>query len=339
MRVAVYTIVKNEVAALPRWVAAAAPADVISITDTGSTDGTVALAQSLGIATHTVDIEPFDFAAARNAALANLPADVDVCLSVDADEELQPGWREILEQEWNPRLLLSPTIDTGSEQSFRAPRIHRRALAYWKDAIHEYLEVPGATSTDSAIRLVHRQDRRKSRAHYLELLERAHSTDPTPRITYYYARELFYRQRYPEARARFEQYLADPAARFRQERAHACLYLARMFPDEEQTWLLRSVAECPAQREAYWRLTLHYHRAQRWPLVFAMGLEAANQPPIGFFPEVVGADWEIADLLALAAYHLGFKAGALGHGRHAVDLSPEDPRLRSNLQFYLQMPG
>ena len=70
MKVAVYTIALNEEQFVERWVASAREADVILIADTGSTDKTVELAESLGVTVVSVNITPWRFDMARNAALA-----------------------------------------------------------------------------------------------------------------------------------------------------------------------------------------------------------------------------------------------------------------------------
>jgi Flp pilus assembly protein TadD len=40
------------------------------------------------------------------------------------------------------------------------------------------------------------------------------------------------------------------------------------------------------------------------------------------------------DLLAVAAHRLGLKEVAVRHGELAVQLSPDDPRLTKNLEYY-----
>jgi glycosyltransferase involved in cell wall biosynthesis len=80
--------------------------DVVSqivIGDTGSTDGTMAIAQEFGATVISVPWENH-FAKARNAALA--PMTTDWVLVLDADEELDAAAKSIL-----PRLLAEPDVD------------------------------------------------------------------------------------------------------------------------------------------------------------------------------------------------------------------------------------
>jgi hypothetical protein len=103
MRVAVHSIAKDEAQHLERWAASAADADLLQIGDTGSTDGTPELATDLGITVTQIRVEPFRFDTARNAALAALPADLEVVITLDLDEVLAEGWREQLEQAYAGR--------------------------------------------------------------------------------------------------------------------------------------------------------------------------------------------------------------------------------------------
>ncbi|WP_225027982.1 glycosyltransferase family 2 protein, partial [Xinfangfangia pollutisoli] len=61
--------------------------------DSGSTDGSVALAQALGAEVVALDMTlPFTAARARNAGLARVSGGAEFVQFVDGDCELQPGW-------------------------------------------------------------------------------------------------------------------------------------------------------------------------------------------------------------------------------------------------------
>jgi glycosyltransferase involved in cell wall biosynthesis len=98
MKIAVYTIALNEEKFVQTWYESAKDADYLLIADTGSTDGTVELAKSLGINVISIGINPWRFDDARNASLSAIPLDINYCIALDMDEQLQPGWREALEK-------------------------------------------------------------------------------------------------------------------------------------------------------------------------------------------------------------------------------------------------
>jgi GT2 family glycosyltransferase len=98
-RVAAVVIGRNEGERLRRCVESlAAQVQHLVYVDSGSTDGSVALAQARGAQVVALDLSiPFTAARARNAGLAWLTAHalaVDFVQFVDGDCEVQPGWLE-----------------------------------------------------------------------------------------------------------------------------------------------------------------------------------------------------------------------------------------------------
>jgi len=99
-KICVYAISKNEEQFVRRFCESAKEADLILIADTGSTDGTVEEALANGAVVPEICISPWRFDLARNAALALIPRTMDICISLDLDELLEPGWREEIERVW-----------------------------------------------------------------------------------------------------------------------------------------------------------------------------------------------------------------------------------------------
>jgi len=119
MKIAVYAISKNEEQFVQRFCDSAKDADLILIADTGSTDDTVKLALECGAKVHDICISPWRFDKARDAALAMIPRDFDVCISLDLDEILEDGWREEIERVWTAETTrLRYKFDCGSGISF-----------------------------------------------------------------------------------------------------------------------------------------------------------------------------------------------------------------------------
>jgi glycosyltransferase involved in cell wall biosynthesis len=146
MKIAVYTIALNEEKNIEQWYESAKDADYLLIADTGSTDKTVRLAKKLGINVFKISIKPWRFDDARNAALALLPDDIDMCISLDMDEVLAPGWREALEAvddgstQINYRYVWSwrdPISRTQPQTVYITNKIHTRHGYRWKYLVHE----------------------------------------------------------------------------------------------------------------------------------------------------------------------------------------------------------
>ena len=102
LKICVYAICRNEEWCVDRFLDAAKDADLIQIADTGSTDRTIERIKEWAarndcrakVQLDHIWIKPWRFDHARTVGLALIPPDMDVCMSVDLDEVLQPGWRQ-----------------------------------------------------------------------------------------------------------------------------------------------------------------------------------------------------------------------------------------------------
>lgn len=263
MRIAVATIAKNEAKHLARWAASCRDADLRVIGDTGSSDATDTLAPSHGVKVHRLVLRPFRFDDARNALLAQLPADIDVVLTLDMDEVLKPGWRRAIEaagtaDRWTYNYAW------GSGIFFQGERCVSRKNWRWRHPVHETLQWVGDGQphvVDAGFSIQHLPDPGKPRSQYLPMLKQAAEEAPhDDRVAHYYARELFFTNNWVAARKEFVRHLGLPSATWASERANSYRYLAKMDTYPER-WLLKAVAEDPGLREAWVDLGEHYATA------------------------------------------------------------------------------
>jgi glycosyltransferase involved in cell wall biosynthesis len=344
MKIAIYTIALNEIKFVKRWAESAKDADYILIADTGSTDGTPEIAKdSLGINVVRISINPWRFDIARNAALAALPDDIDLCIALDMDEQLQPGWREALEAiptgttrprykyiwSWNP--------DGTEGLVYGGDKIHARHGYTWKHPVHEVLK-PTDGETQywvDGLQIHHHPDASKSRSQYLPLLKLAVEEDPRDdRNQFYLARELFFHGDYDLAQYHFARHL--DISTWGSERAASHRYLAKMVPQAADFHLYRAIAEAPHRREPWVDLALYYHQQRNWLQVrnAASSALAITEKPLDYLCEADAWGWLPHDLMAIACHHLGDSDEAFFHGSQAVALNPTDERLKTNLSHY-----
>jgi hypothetical protein len=266
-RIAVATIAKDEEQFVERWAASADGADGLFIADTGSSDGTVALARSLGIHVSEIEVRPWRFDRARNAGLEAIPEDYDIVITLDMDEVLAPGWREALEaappaERYTYLYTWSFHSDGSPDVQFVADRCHARKGWRWRMPVHEVLEpIGGGTvpTADGGFAIEHHPDPAKSRAQYLPLLALAVEEAPwDDRMAHYYGRELLFAGRWAEAREQLVRHLALPSAVWPDERAQSYRFIARI-DDNPEPWLLRACAEAPWRREPWLDLAHHYN--------------------------------------------------------------------------------
>src|SRR6266567_558852 len=190
MKVAIYTIALNEAAHAERWANSVADADYRIVADTGSTDDTVSLLTKAGVKVHRIAVRPWRFDTARNAAMALIPADADICCTMDMDRFLEPGWRPQLEATWKPettalynRVVYRASIDDATPlRGWMAKNFHHRWGYRFNRPVHEALVFTGEKEVESnsdQIVMCEIQDLGKTtRNQYLPLMELAHREDP-----------------------------------------------------------------------------------------------------------------------------------------------------------------
>ena len=212
-------IVKNEEEVLGRCLDSAADlVDEIVIVDTGSTDRTKEIA-----ARYTGKIFDFpwrnDFSAARNESFAR--ASMDYCMWLDADDVLLEGDRAAfleLKEALDPSVsVVMAPYHTGFDGSgrvtfsyYRERLVKNRAGMVWEGAVHEAV-APAGKIRYADFAVTHRKARPGDPDRNLRIYQAQLDAGKTlePRQRFYYGRELYYHQRWAEALAVFEAFLAD----------------------------------------------------------------------------------------------------------------------------------
>lgn len=347
LKICVYTISKNEEKFVKRWADSAKDADLCVLVDTGSTDNTIELAKECGVKVHEICITPWRFDLARNASLALLPADMDVCVCIDVDEVLEPGWREEIEKVWVKGLTtrLSYLYDWGMGYSFKYEKIHARHGYHWHHPCHEYLRLDPRCEqvlADTPKLLVrHLPDANKSRGSYMDLLALSVKEDPhCSRNAFYYARELWFYGRHEESIAECKRFLELPSATWHHERCYAlrvigkCLEAQGHF-DAAEGWFHKAAAEAPLTREPWCALALLYYKQSRWPESYGAATRALSitERALVYTTDPVCWAEHPHDLAAIAAWNLGLKDCARTHAKNALAFNPTDPRLESNVKM------
>ena len=343
-RIAVYTVAKNESQFVERWAESCKEADMRMILDTGSDDDTAAKARALGITVHSASIKPWRFDDARNAALALLPADIDLCVSLDMDEILLPGWREEIEKAHTAggaRVAYNYawTVDASGApaHTFRTDKIHARFGYRWRHPIHEALMPTGDEQRyESSIWIHHLADNSKPRTQYLTLLEMAARESPEcSRTLFYLGREYTFHSKLAEAASVFKKYLT--LSTWLVERAEACLHLAKCEPQHRINWLNKALAETSQRREVLCALSQYHTDIHNWEAAwgFAMSALKITERPTDYLCQPESWTWLPFDLAATAAYWLGLKNFAVELGEKALALNPDDERLLRNMKFYI----
>jgi glycosyltransferase involved in cell wall biosynthesis len=349
-KVCVYAICKNEEQFVDNWMDSMGEADLIVVTDTGSTDGTVEKLRKRGAVVYIDEVKPWRFDVARNISLDHLPPDVDICVCTDLDERFEKGWRECLEKVWMPGTSRGRYIYNWSLKPDGTPgvqfnyfKVHARQGYRWRCPIHEYITYVGTTPENvvyiNGMVLNHYPDSKKSRASYLPLLELAVKESPEDdRVNYYLGREYMYAEQWQKCIDTMKRYLALRTAVWDEERCAAMRWMAISYyrlGDVKETyrWYYRAVAEAPFMRDPYIEFARIGYQQSDWTLVFYMVEEALKIKERS--PTYVNMDysWDYTpyDLGAISCYWLGMYEKALSNALAALPFSPSDERLKNNL--------
>ncbi len=347
LKIAVYTITKNEEQFIERWAQSAKDADLLLIADTGSTDDTVKIAKENGVTVHEICVTPWRFDHARNASLALIPRDMDVCICLDADEVMEPGWREEIERVWTPETThLRYKFDWSLGIIFYSEKIHARHGYYWHHPCHEHiradLRITEVWAHTDFLLITHHPDPTKSRGHYMETLELSVKEDPhCPRNAFYYARELYFYNRYEEAIEALNRYLKMPEATWVNDRCYAMRVMGQCYAalgDQAaaEGWYHKAAAEAPHTREPWVALTKLYYEQNKWAESYGAAMRALSIKNKELVYTTDPSSWGALphDHAAIAAYRLGLKEAAIEQGRLACELDPDDKRLQENLLWY-----
>ena len=342
MRIGIYGPMKNELKHIDPWYESCKAADVICVADTGSTDGTRERLVELGVRVTDLRIMPWRFDDAFNFAMALLPDDVDVCIRLDGDERLQPGWRAALEAAWTKettrlryQYVWNWNPDGSPGRQWYGDRIHARKGYRWMGATHEGLcsRLPEVQTFTDEVKIWQFPDA-KDKKHDLSLLLEATREYPTDaRLRAYLGREYYYKGDYPMAIETYKEFLGMSWDKV--EKGQAMINLSIADSENKVFWLKMAAMECPGHREPLVSLAQYYYDKQDWTKCYKAANDALKitKHPMDYTctPEAWG--YLPHDLSSIAAWNLGMYRESLEQAKLALERNPEDKRLQNNLKL------
>lgn len=228
-------IVRNEEDVLARCLdSVKGLVDEIVLVDTGSIDGTKAMA-----ARYTHDVYDFkwvdDFGAARNYSFSK--ATMEFQMWLDADDVMEEADRDEFlhmksELGTETDVVMLPYHVAFDQEgkptmTYYRERLLRRSRGFvWQGAVHEVITPAGAIRYGKAAvchRKLHPSDPDRNLNIYEAIKEREGITDP--RNQFYYGRELYYHKRYEEAAHVFQAFLLEGLG-WIENNIYACLNLS-----------------------------------------------------------------------------------------------------------------
>lgn len=211
MTLSLCMIVKNEEQTLPKALSCTLCfADEIIIVDTGSTDKTKEIA--LQFTDKVYDFEWIDdFSAARNFSFSK--ASGDYLMWLDADDIISDTDAEAIKN-LKKRLIPEKCVvfmkyNMSETFSYYRERIIRNcAEAKWLDPVHEII-IPFGKIIYSEIAIKHDKKKTNEKGRNLRIFEKQikNGVEFSPRMQFYYARELMYGGKIIKALRKFEEFL------------------------------------------------------------------------------------------------------------------------------------
>ena len=345
MKIAVYAIALNEIKHVERWVKATKDADYRIVADTGSTDGTVEKLRELGVTVHNIVVKPWRFDDARNASLALVPADADVCLQLDMDEVPASNFFKLVRKHWQPQFDHAwITMQTGVNK-WQRDRLHSRFNWRWKYPCHEVnvwtgdrIQVLGDIS--QAV-IKHLPDDSKSRGQYLGLLEVCVKEYPQdPRMWCYMTREYYFYHRWEDVITSAQKMLDCPNG-WDVEQAAVCRWAGEAAHQlgrtaESTEWYTRGVQILPKQGESKFGVCMDAYRNKDWQRCLDAALDIFLLPrSVHYCYESEVWDWKAYDLASIACWNLRLiNEAALFASKAVLAKGPETERIQRNLDLF-----
>lgn len=353
-------IVKNEDQVLGRVLAQASSfCDELIVVDTGSTDGTVDLARSCGAKVCHFDWID-DFAAARNFAFAQCTGDWIMWLDAD-DVITEANQQKILALK---ETRLSDELDAvvcSYQIAFAAdgeclvsmPRerfLRRGAGGEWQFPIHEAYVLPATARFLERldIKIEHHKPsayvERSVDRNLLMLARLVEQGSQSPRIWYYYGKELKHHGRLEEAVRAFERHAElnreDPVSLYQaMHMAMVCLMELERY-EEAVDWGLRALEVDSSRAEALAELgVIHYRRrafARAIPLL--QGATHALRPGQGMILEEYYT-WKPYHYLSLCYEGLGDYVSAIEMALKAYPAIPDKKVIADNIRCFAAKLG
>lgn len=351
--ITVYAICKNEEQFVDRWVDSMSEADNIVVLDTGSTDNTVNKLKKHGVIVISKKISPWRFDVARNESLKLVPKNTDICVCTDLDEVFEKGWRQKLENSWQPDTqqlrytYVWNILPSGKDGiTFLYEKIHALKNFKWIYPVHEVLtyssNLPQKIITNKGIVLRHFADPNKSRGQYLKLLELSVKEDPTSdRNTHYLGREYMFYKRYDAAIKTLKKHLKLKTSTWAEERSASCrfigdCYFALSKKNLAQKYYKKAISECPTTREPYMSLATFYYNKQDFVLCLVVinAMLSIEDQSLSYITNPNCWNELPYDMQSFCYYKLGNVFQAKQSAIKALTINPLDKRIKNNLAYF-----
>lgn len=344
-------IVKDEEDSLDRCLESVKEiVDEIIIVDTGSSDRTKEVAGSF--TSKIYDFEWIDdFSAARNFSCSKATMDYVMCLDAD-DVILKEDALKIQQL----KVTIDPIVDIVmmkynqsfdingyvTVSCFRSRLLKRSRNFTWNEPIHEYIQ-PSGYIINSDICITHKKIGPSASERNLKIFEQmvAVGKELSPRSLFYYAKELYYNDRFDDAIKNFNKYL-DSAGGWVEDRISACYYLSICYslakePEKRLRALLRSFELSTPRAEICCQIGYHYFEARDYEKAIVWyKLATQLNKPVDTWGLILHDCWDYIPNIQLCLCYdrLGNIEEAIKYNNIAAEYKPNDTAVLYNIKYF-----
>lgn len=348
MKIAVYMITKGEHTLLERALASAKQADWIIVGNTSDDGDVERVCQAANpkdktyVFCYPIRIMPWRFDHARNAVLAMVPDDVDVCVSLDSDEVLSPNWREEIEKHWKlgETTIMRYMFDWSKGIKFMQAKFHARSGYHWVSPCHEvltwYAQGKEVVATSNEQLITHLPDDNKPRSSYLPLLHMGYVEQPhNPRMALYFGRELFFYNKKQQGTEVLNKFLTLPNIDIR-EASYAWRIIGKMNDDDEAFENSLKLSKDVRDPYIWWAASL-YNRGEysKALSLIEQALKITERTP-DYMVDPACWDGYPKHLMSWCMWHLGDKKSAQELALEALELEPGNEHYKKCLEKFIR---
>ncbi len=326
-------------------------ADEIIIVDTGSTDNTKNIVKE-----YTDKLYDFewidDFSAARNYSFSQ--ATKDYILWLDADDVILEEDRiklKQLKQDLNDNVdMVMMKYNAGFDEngnitlSYYRERLVKRANNYkWLEPIHEYIQT-GGYIINSDICITHKKEHQTPSGRNISIYEKLLSKgkELSVRGLCYYAKELYYNQKYDDAIIYFNKFL-DTEKGWAEDNISSCFYLSICYGylnnnKSKLKILLQSFEYDTPRAEICCQLGSYYlEKADFDKAIFWYNLATQLKKPVDNWGFILHDFWDYIPNMQLCFCYdrIGNIEQAIKHNNKAAEYKPNHPAVLYN-KFYFK---
>jgi tetratricopeptide (TPR) repeat protein len=104
---------------------------------------------------------------------------------------------------------------------------------------------------------------------------------------------------------------------------------------EAEQWYKRSVDEAPEELDAWFAYAQFMYTQSRWEECLNASSKVLTLKPQSHYLADDSMTWRMYDLLGIASWNLGNKGSAKKYARIAMELNPDEERLKNNYAFMI----